>query len=475
LYAYGDAANVTNERFRIGIISGKLGDVDGVSLEVDKWIGILAAQGHEVFTISGTYGSQLTALPTEHQLVCEEIQFGSPEQIYYEKLVFPHLHRHSPHISEERKKEITDGLEIEGNEVANTLLEMVQEKDIDVIVAQNTNAMPMTLLGGIGIYKLAAERRVATIFHHHDFWWERSRFSNNHIESLLSKIMPPADPGMEHVVLSSYAAHILRSIKRVQPRVIPNCEDFEHPVGIDDYNGAFRSELGFSDSDLLIVQPTRIVRRKRIEDSVEFVARLMEAHPEAAERVHLIISLYQGDEPDENYIQEILEFARERHVEIHLISDRVSAVRGTDDRGRMLFTNRDVLANADLVTYLPVWEGFGNAFLEAVAACVPVVITTYLVYKTDLKIMGFENIEILDRYDEQGRLLIEESVVEYAFRVLADASLRDSMTKKNFEIGKRSFGLGTLHHLLSEMFADYGDEIRASRKRVKKSKALYSV
>jgi hypothetical protein len=31
--------------FRIGIVSGKLGGVDGVSLEVDKWIAILNEMG----------------------------------------------------------------------------------------------------------------------------------------------------------------------------------------------------------------------------------------------------------------------------------------------------------------------------------------------------------------------------------------------------------------------------------------------
>ena len=39
--------------------------------------------------------------------------------------------------------------------------------------------------------------------------------------------MPPSTPGLEHVVLSTYAAHILSSIKRVHPQVIPNCEDFD--------------------------------------------------------------------------------------------------------------------------------------------------------------------------------------------------------------------------------------------------------
>ncbi len=463
------------EKFKIGVVCGKLGDVDGVSLEVDKWLRVFLQQGHEITTIAGTYASGLSYLPATEQLVCEEIQFNSPEQLYYEKLVFPHLYRYAPHISEERRKEIIDGLEIEGNEVANRLFDIVQQREIDVIIAENTNAMPMTLLGGIGVHKLAVDRRVATIFHHHDFWWERSRFSNSHIDTLLSRIMPPADPGLEHVVLSSYAAHILSSIKRVLPQVIPNCEDFEHPVTLDDYNRRFRSELGFKEDDLLIVQPTRVVRRKRIEDAVEFTGRLIKAHPELKGRVHFIVSLYQGDEPDENYVEHIVNLAESREVDIHMISDRIASRRGTRPDGKLLFTNRDVLANADLVTYLPIWEGFGNAFLEAVAASVPVLVSTYLVYKTDLKIMGFDSIEILDRYDDSGGLVIDDEAVERAYVALTDEKVRKRITEKNFEIGAKYFGMSRLKDLLCNLLDDYGDEIRASRKRIKKSKAYYSV
>ena len=98
-----------NGSFRIGIVCGKLGDVDGVSLETAKWIDILHTQGHEIFTIAGRYATELDNVPVENQIPCDEIQFGSPEQIYYEKLVFPHLHKRSPHISEDRRKEIKGG------------------------------------------------------------------------------------------------------------------------------------------------------------------------------------------------------------------------------------------------------------------------------------------------------------------------------------------------------------------------------
>ena len=81
----------------------------------------------------------------------------------------------------------------EGEELAGYLYEYIQEKHIDVLIAQNTNAMPMALLTGIAVHKLATERKVATIFHHHDFWWERRRFSGNRIEPLLKEMMPSHD------------------------------------------------------------------------------------------------------------------------------------------------------------------------------------------------------------------------------------------------------------------------------------------
>jgi glycosyltransferase involved in cell wall biosynthesis len=338
--------------------------------------------------------------------------------------------------------------------------------------------MPMTLLGGIGLYHLATEKRVATIFHHHDFWWERSRFSNSHIESLLTRIMPPVDLGLEHVVISSYAAHILSSLKRVQPHVVPNCEDFDDPVVLDEYNSTFRKDLGFRGDDILIVQPTRVVRRKRIEDSVRLVGRFADRYPKYRDRLHYIISLYQGDEPDENYVEEIKQLAAELGVNAHFIADRVGSVRGitTGDAGEQkMYTNRDVLANADLVTYLPIWEGFGNALLEALAARVPVVITTYLVYKTDIAVTGLHNIEIRDRYDEDGRLVIEDHVLEAMEYVLTHPEERKRMVEENFLIARREFGFGNLLDRLSGVFAAYGDEIRASRMRIRKSKARYSV
>ena len=467
--------NMDTERFRIAVISGKLGDVDGVSLEVDKWIDILSSLGHEIYTIAGVYGSNLKSVPEERRYTVDSIRFTSEEQRAFETQVFPHMLKHPPYLSEEGKRALLHQLEALGSRTANVILEYIRDNDIDVLIAENTNAMPMTLIGGTAVYKLAVEQRIATIFHHHDFWWERSRFSHNHIDTLLNRIMPPADPGLEHVVISSYSAHILRSLKRVQPRVIPNCEDFEHAVGIDEYNADFRSSLGFSEEDVLIVQPTRIVRRKRIEDSLALISRLAAKYRDLEGRIQFVISLYQGDEPDENYIDYIRGIAESMNIPLHMISDWVSAERGVDEEGRKQYTSRDVLAHADIVTYLPVWEGFGNALLEATAARVPVVTTTYLVYKTDIKIMGFDNIEIRDVYDDEGRLVIPERAVDEMYRLLNNPEERKRIVEKNFRIARKEFGFKKLKKELEDLLKEYAPEILASRNRIEKGKRSYSV
>ena len=47
-----------------------------------------------------------------------------------------------------------------------------------------------------------------------------------------------------------------------------------------------------------------------------------------------------------------------------------------------------------MVTDLPIWEGFGNALLETIGVKVPLVVTTYLVCKTDIKGTGLKNISV---------------------------------------------------------------------------------
>jgi len=464
------------EIYRIAVVCGKLGDVDGVSLEVDKWIEVFTSLGHQVYAVAGHFAADLPLVPSERRLTLPSLRFDSDFQKNIESAMFPYI---APGNRKTRAPGEREGLlrelEIRGDEAAEQIHNFILEKGIDVIVAENTNAMPMTLTAASAVYKLAEEYKMAVIFHHHDFWWERSRFSGSYMEPLLNQIMPPDDPSLEHVVISSYAAHNLRTIKRINPLIVPNCEDFRNPPVADGYNRHFREDLGYAEDDILFVQPTRIVPRKRIEDSVRLVGRFIRRYPDMEGRVKFIISLYQGDELNGDYIKDIQTLAEGEGVCLDLIAHRVASVRGEDAQGRRLYTNRDVLVNADFVTYLPIWEGFGNALLEAVAARVPVAVATYLVYKTDIMNRGFQGVEIRDEYDREGNLIIPDAVLEEIHRYIFDRPFRKDAVDRSFLAMKAAFGMSVLKQKLELLLEEYGDEILASRRRLEKQRVVFSV
>ena len=144
-------------------------------------------------------------------------------------------------------------------------------------------------------------------------------------------------------------------------------------------------------------------------------------------------------------------------------------------KGRKIYTNRDVLVNADFATYLPVWEGFGNALLEAWAARLLTVVSTYLVYKTDIRTIAPRGVELVDRYDEDGNLIIPERALEDLERILQNPKIKETIVNHNFDMAQKAFSLETLKNILDNIFIDYGDEIRASRRRMKRAGYIFSV
>jgi len=68
---------------KIGIMIGRIGGVDGVALETEKWIEVLKRMGHEVFLISGQFQSWDT--DPEHDTLVHEMSFFSPESFWGQK------------------------------------------------------------------------------------------------------------------------------------------------------------------------------------------------------------------------------------------------------------------------------------------------------------------------------------------------------------------------------------------------------
>jgi glycosyltransferase involved in cell wall biosynthesis len=210
--------------------------------------------------------------------------------------------------------------------------------------------------------------------------------------------------------------------------------DFDTPPPAPDgYSAQLRPEIGISDNELLVLQPTRVVARKGIEHSIELIKRLDPS------RAKLVITHAAGDEGDA-YLQRIREFAAFMGVKLIFADDRIAEQRGTDAKGRKLFTVADAYAAADLVAYPSEYEGFGNAFLEAIYFKKPILCNRYAIYRTDIEPCGFRPI-LFDGF------LTQETIRE-VLQVLDNEQYCRSMVDHNYEVAGRMFGLDVVEQEL---------------------------
>lgn len=404
---------------RIGFVATRLAGTDGVSLEAAKWSRVLTDLGHECFCFAGESDwseARAYRVPEAH--------FEHPEIQRLNVDLFDDCVR-SPDTSHavQRLKE----------HLKWHLREFVRVFDLNLVIAENALSLPMNVPLGLALTEVIAETDWPTVAHHHDFSWERERFAVNAAADYLHAAFPPILPAIHHVVINSFAARQLALRTGVSSLLIPNVIDFETPPPLlDDYAAGLHAALGIHPADQLLLQPTRIVPRKRIQLAVELAHRL-------DERCVLVISHSAGDEGHayENYLRQ---FAGMLDVRAIFAAGLINHERGAGADGRPIFSLADIYQQADLVTYPSRVEGFGNAFLEAVYYRRPVVMSTYEIFKTDIEPKGFRVIGFED--------FISDETVHAVQLVLDNPALAAEMTAHNFELGRRHYSWRTLEHRL---------------------------
>jgi glycosyltransferase involved in cell wall biosynthesis len=417
---------------RIGFISTRFHGTDGVTLETRKWAQILEGMGHSSFWMAG-----LLDAPPESSYEAPLAFFNHPEVVAVQNKLYGVTHR---------TRATTNEIQALKDRLKDELYRFIEKFRIEVLVPENILAIPMHVPLGLAMTEVIVESRLPVIAHHHDFSWERERFTLNGVNDYLQAAFPPLLHNMEHVVINSMAQRELARRFGIPSQIIPNILDFETPPpGIDDYNSDLRREIGLSDDDIFVLQPTRVVARKGIEHAIELVRRLEDP------RVKLVISHPAGDEGS-GYMQMLRERIDDAGVPVLFIAERVGEVRGRDAAGRKIYTLFDVYPHADLVTYPSHYEGFGNAFLEAIYFRKPVLVNTYTVYARDIDPLGFKTIEMTQ--------LVTNQVVERTREVLADPALRAAWADRNFELGLKYFSYAVARRKLAARLANlYGEGV----------------
>lgn len=410
----------------IGFVSTRFAGTDGVSLESAKWAELFWKEGH----VSSWYGGRLDRAD-DVSLCIPEAHFRHPENDWINDRIWGRTHR-EPLVSS-RVRDLAEYLK-------ETLYDFVHRFDVSLLVVENALTIPMHIPLGIALTEFLAETRMAAIAHHHDFYWERSRFLVSAVHDYLDYAFPPRDPDMMHVVINQAAQEELSWRKGVPSVLVPNVLDFDRPVpAVDSYAADVRTELGLAPDDIMILQPTRVVPRKGIEHAIKLVQLLDDP------RCKLVISHEAGDEGPE-YWHMITELAHESGVDLRLVATRIGDVRQLDREGRKVYTLWDLYPHADLVTYPSLYEGFGNAFLEAIYFRVPLLINRYSIFIRDIEPKGFKML-VMDSF-------VTRKVVDEVRKVLEDRAHREDMVNHNFELGRRFFGYEVLARKLGALVAN---------------------
>ncbi len=399
----------------IGFISFRFAGTDGVSLETFKWAEVLERRGFTCFYMGGELET-----PQEHSFLVEETHFMHPEIRKIHHMSFENANR---------PKELTERIHHFRAVLKKKIYEFIEKFDIDLLIPENSLTIPLNIPLGLALTEVIAETGISTIAHHHDFFWERKRFLTNCVWDYFNCAFPPRFPWMAHVVINSSGRNQLALRTGASGTLIPNVMEFEQtPPGVDDYNKDIRKELGIPEDATLILQPTRVVQRKGIEHAIELVHRL-------GKNAVLVISHASGDEGYE-YQNRVKSFADLLKVNTVFVQDRIDYKRGTTKDGKKVYSLSDIYIHADFVTYPSIFEGFGNAFLEAIYHKKPILVNNYSIYSFDIKPKGFKVVEMND--------FISEKTVEETIRVLEDDKLRKEMVETNYMLGLKYYSYHVL-------------------------------
>ena len=412
----------------IGFVSTRFRGNDGVSLETIKWRTVLERMGYECFFFSGQ--SDWDAV---RSMVVDEAFFGHPEIEKIQSQCF------GVTVRNEKLSGVIQGIRYK---LKTSLYAFIKYFKIDLLITENALTIPMNIPLGLAITELIAETGIPVIAHHHDFTWERQRFMVNCVADYISVAFPPKLHTINHVVINSDARQQLSNRCGLASVIIPNVFDFDTPPPeMDDYARCMKKDLGIKEGEVLLLQPTRIIARKGIEHAIELASRLTD------KKAKLLISHMERDEGS-NYYHRTMDYAAHMGVEIIVRPDIIGAERGLTPTGQKKYTLNDCYLNADIVTYPSTYEGFGNAFLEAIWFKKPILVNRYSIFHQDIEPLGFD-VVIMDTY-------ITNDTVDAIRGLLENPDTVEMIAERNFEISRKHFSYELLEQRLRQVLMNFG-------------------
>ncbi|RLE42134.1 hypothetical protein DRJ48_04180 [Candidatus Woesearchaeota archaeon] len=393
---------------RVCILHYKSG-TDGVSLEIKKRIKILKRLGLKPCFVAGS-GNADYVIPELSILHKSVKQFN--------------MHAFKNHNNEGAKR-----LFKRHSEATKTKLDaFFDEVKPDLLIVHNLFSLAYNLPASHALAEVIRQRNLKTEAIHHDFWWDRDSFvtRSGFVRNLMLDILPPHIPQIvSHIVLNSIERKKLLIRRKIKAKVFGDLFDFEEA---NKYTKSELKRLLKLKQEVVFLQATRILRRKAIEISIDFIERFMKR---SGKKATLLLTNPPEKYIDMDYLKQILAYAKQKQVKLVLAYKKAPEVE--------FFEFYKV---ADFVLYPTILEGFGNQFLEAVYYKKLPILFEYEVFREDLKKEGYLYISLGERYRVvDGMIRVPRTAIDAAVRkalyYLARSRLYSAAVDKNFQIAKQ--------------------------------------
>lgn len=412
----------------IGIVIARIGGLDGVSLETEKWIDVLQDDGHKIFVLTGDIEiDRPLNLESNNILQIDELSLYNSLCVKEQILAFQK--------DSIKSDKLFDLIEKNSATIMDSIVEWVDENELDILIAENTVSLPSHISLGFGIHSAVMDLDIPIICHHHDLAWDKGhRFISEHneVNHFIKHIFPLQDDNAVHVTINTFAKQQFATKLGIDAYYIPNVVNFNKTFG-ERTNASIelRKELGLNKSDVALFQVSKIVRRKGIETAIELISKIPD------KKVKLVITGTYTDDEKKNYFDELVILVNKLNLE-----DRV--IFGYDIVKN--YTLSDIYGAADICTYFSKYEGFGNTFIEAVHAKKPIFVNDYKpVFLKDIASKGFITMMITDNE-------ITEDAFNQMISIIENPNLREAIGEDNFEIGKKYFSYDVLKRRLQIIF-----------------------
>ncbi|MHA1979115.1 MAG: glycosyltransferase family 4 protein [Candidatus Hodarchaeales archaeon] len=438
----------------IAMVHFRVGELDGVSLEMDKWKQVLEEKfGHKVLYLAGSLGrSDGYAIP--------ELSLEFQPCLDIRERAF------SSHLDKSQEKALDDDIRALVDKIKPKIFKFIQDTNVECFIPNNMFSLPLNIPASIALLEVLQEVGLPTISHNHDFSWERTSYipSCSLISNYLEEYFPPKLSNIKHAVINSIAKDVLKDKKDIESEVVPNVFYFEEPDWEkDSFNSDIRTTLKISSNDIIILQATRLVERKGIELIIDLIAKLntntyremLASKPlydgrtfTTKDKIILVMPNLVEDDP---YKVKLENKCNTLGVEYRFCNPLFAHQRSDLDTGKKIYNLWDIYSHSDVVSYPSLVEGWGNQFLEAVKAKLPIILFEYDVFLRDIGPLGFSTITLGSKFQksaENGLVSISNERIKQAadetVLILQDKSLREKTVTDNFEIGLKELSITAL-------------------------------